>query len=180
MNKIDYERELIRGFLAGESGACSTVSTWITAVISLRGWHSSIQAAHDDIRQEALIALTENFRNNKYKGMGLKSYISSVTKFLCLKAYDRHPAETLEGREISDDSPSELEIMIKNEENRAVGDALLRINERCRRILACRFYKQLDHRQIARVFQISVETSRQWLKRCLDKLRDLTKENISL
>jgi len=180
MNKIDSEQELIRGFLAGESGACNTVIAWVTTVLSFRGWHASIHAARDDIRQEALIALTENLRNNKYKGMGLKTYVSSITKFLCLKAYDRHPAESLEGREIPDGRPPELETMIRNEDYSVIREALLRINEKCRKILALRFHKQLDHSQIARTLEISAATSRQWLKRCLDKMRELIKEDNSL
>lgn len=176
----DYEQELIQGFLNGESGAYNTITTWITTVLNLRGWHGSIHEARDDIRQEALIALTENFRNNKYKGLGLKTYVSSVTKFLCLKAYDRNPMDTLEGREIPDDNPPKLETMVRHEEFKVVGDALLQINDRCRQMLALRFHKQLDHSEIAKTLEITVATSRQWLKRCLDKLRELVKKDFSM
>jgi RNA polymerase sigma factor (sigma-70 family) len=176
----DNERELIRGFLAGESPAYNTVDSWITSILSFRSWHHSIRAAKDDIRQEVLVALTENFRNNKYKGLGLKTYVSSVTKFICLKAYDRHPVDSLESRDIPDVGNSELENIVRDEEFSVVREAISRSGERCRKMLAMRFYRELNHNQIAGTLQITSETSRQWLKRCLDKIRKLVKNKVKL
>lgn len=175
MNKTDYEKELIRSFLGGESAAYKTISEWITTVLGLRGWHYSIRSAHDDIRQEVLIALTENFRNNRYQGRGLKTYVSSITKFICLKAYDRHPADSLESRDLPDEGASELENMVRNEEYRAVRKAISRSGEKCRKLLAMRYYTERSHNQIAETLRITPEASRQWLKRCLDKIRKMVK-----
>lgn len=173
MIKADYEQELIRGFLAGESRACDMVNAWITAVLEFRSWHLSIRAARDDIRQEVLMALIENFRQKKYKGLGLKTYVSSVTKFTCLKAFDRRPSETIDEQSVNDEKSSSLEEIIRNEEHCAVGKALRQLSEKCRKILALRFHNDLSHNQIARILDIKVAMSRQWLKRCLDRLREL-------
>jgi len=180
MDKAEYEQEMIQGFLAGKPEAYRTVDNWVTTVLNLRGWHASIHEARDDIKQETLIALTENLRNNKYKGMGLKTYVSSITKFLCLKAYDRRPVEPLDGKEISDNRPPELDLMIQSEEHQFVRNALLQLNDKCRKMLALRYYRDMDHSQIARIMKVTAATSRQWLKRCLDKARELAKNDISL
>lgn len=176
----DYEHELIHGFLAGESGAYETINSWITSILNLRNWHVSIQAASDDIRQEVLVALTENFRQNKYKGLGLKTYISSMTKFICLKAFDRRSAAATTENETDDCGPTALDEIVRNEEYHAVKNAFLQLNEKCRKTLALRFHNDMDHSQIAGVFGVTVETSRQWLKRCLDKLRDLVPREFSV
>lgn len=169
----DCEHELIHGFLAGESGAYNTINSWITSILELRNWHVSIQAARDDIRQEVLVALMENFRQNKYKGLGLKTYISSVTKFICLKAFDRRSAAATPENDIDDCKPTALDEIVRNEEYHAVKSAFLGLNEKCRKILALRFHNDMDHNGISKIFDITVEASRQWLKRCLDRLREL-------
>lgn len=176
----DNEHELIHGFLAGESGAYNTINSWITSILELRSWHISIQAASDDIRQEVLVALTQNFRQNKYKGLGLKTYISSVTKFTCLKAFDRRFVAPTTENENDDCGPTALDEIVRNEEYHAVKYAFLQLNKKCRKMLALRFHNDLDHNRIAGIFGIKVEASRQWLKRCLDRLRELVPGELSV
>ena len=89
MDRENQERELVAGFLAGEARAYEAICSWIDAVLGLRSWHSSIRAARDDLRQEILMILTDNLKKDKYRWKGLKTYVTSVTKFTCLKSYDR-------------------------------------------------------------------------------------------
>jgi RNA polymerase sigma factor (sigma-70 family) len=180
MVNVDVEQELIRGFLAGESQAFTTVNSWINNVLNLRGWHHSIREARDDTRQEVLIALTENFRNNKYKGKGLKTYVSSVTKFTCLKAFDRRTVVDIEDQNLTNKNPSALEDLIEDENYASIKDALWKLNDKCRKLLALRFFRDLDHNRIAGTLKITTVASRQWLKRCLDKLRELVYREDSL
>jgi RNA polymerase sigma factor (sigma-70 family) len=173
MVNIAEEQELIRDFLAGGATAFNKINSWISNILNLRNWHRSIREAGDDIRQEVLIALTENFRNNKYKGLGLKTYVSSITKFRCLKAYDRRTTVDVEDQELAGDNPSTLEDLIQDEDYANIKAVLRRMNDKCRKMLALRFYRELDHNEIARILKITAVASRQWLKRCLDKLREL-------
>ncbi len=173
MNRIGLERELINGFLDSEPVAHNTINSWITAVLSLRSWHSSIRAARDDIRQEVLMALTENLRRHRYKGKGLKTYVCSITKYTCLKVYDRSVRAATGEQGTNEHVPSTLEKLIRDEELRAVRHAVRQLKLRCRKLLAMRYYNSMSHAQIADAFGIAAETSRQWLKRCLDRLREL-------
>jgi RNA polymerase sigma factor (sigma-70 family) len=173
MNRISRERELIEGFLDGEQAAFETFSSWVTSVLNLRSWHSSIREAKDDIKQDVLTALVENFRENRYRGKGLKAYVSSVTKFKCLRVYDQRTHVTESETDFPDDEASVLEELILDEELSAIRHATQQLRLRCRKILAMRFYNNMSHNQIAEYFGATVETSRQWLKRCIDQLRKL-------
>jgi RNA polymerase sigma factor (sigma-70 family) len=172
MINVKAEQELICDFLAGKSGAFATIVSWINSVLNLRAWHYSIQEARDDIRQEVLIALTENLRNDKYQGLGLKTYISSITKFMCLKAFDRHTVVDIESQNLMTDNPSALDELIKSEHYSGLKEMLWSLNERCQKLLVLRFYRELGHKEIGRILKITSVASRQWLKRCLDKLRE--------
>jgi RNA polymerase sigma factor (sigma-70 family) len=172
MNNIDPEKELIRGFLAGESKTYTTINSWINTILNARSWHHSITTAKDDIRQEVLVALTENFRKGQYKGLGLKAYVSSMTRFICLKAYDKHTAVDIEKTELISGNPSALENMVNSEKYDIIKTSFWKLNHKCQKLLALKFYRELDHNRIAKILKITVVTSRQWLKRCLDKLRE--------
>lgn len=174
------EQELIRNFLAGDADAYDTISVWITTVLELRSWHGSIRAARDDIRQEVLVSLVHNFKNKKYRGLGLKTYVSSITKFTCLKTFDRMPEGSEIEKNVKDEKSSTLENIVRDEEYAAVRKGLSRLNDRCRKILALRYHDDLDHGRIADILGIRPEASRQWLKRCLDKLRKMVGRENSL
>jgi RNA polymerase sigma factor (sigma-70 family) len=178
MPRATLERDLIEGFLAGEKNAYETVNAWVSSVLNLRSWHWTIRAARDDIKQEVLAILTENFAGHKYRGEGLRSYVSSVTKFTCLKAFDNKVASPLT-TDISDPGEvSALDKLVRTEELLQVRRFLRQLDSKCRKILVLRYYKDLSHKQIAGDFGIDVATSRQWLKRCIDKIRNcLQKEN---
>jgi DNA-directed RNA polymerase specialized sigma24 family protein len=47
-------------------------------------------------------------------------------------------------------------------------------------MLALRYYKNLNHNEIARILGIRAPTSRQWLKRCLDRLRKVLRADNKL
>lgn len=173
MNKAKRESDLIEGYLEGERAAYDALNSWITAVLNLRSWHNSIREARDDIRQEVLTALVKNFRQNKYKGKGLKTYVSSVTKYTCLKAYDRTVHVDDSQADPPSDEPSALEGLVEYEKLSEVRSAVKQLSFKCRKMLALRFYNDMSHNNIASRLGITVETSRQWLKRCLDKLRSL-------
>lgn len=176
MGKVDHEKGIIDGFLAGEPSAYDTINSWISTVLDRRSWHRSIRIARNDIKQEVLVALTENFRNNKYNWQGLKSYIRVITKNKCLQAYGQSVEIDSDRTNHSRDIPSALEIMVRDEECHIIKKALLQLNRKCQKMIAFRFYNHLDHNEIAKTFNISVEASRQQLKRCMDRLRELTEE----
>jgi RNA polymerase sigma factor (sigma-70 family) len=180
MSKAELERELIRGFLADELCAHNMINSWITSVLDLRSWHKSIKASRDDIRQNVLMALTENFRHNKYRGKGLKTYVSAITKFICLKAYDRKEVTALNESETTAGQSSKLDEIIREEDFDQIRKAISQLAQNCRKILALRFHNDLNHSQIASILHITVVTSRQWLKRCLDQLREMIKAESSL
>jgi len=173
MKKEETERTLIDRFLENDRKTLNEIMSWIDGVLNLRRWHWSIRAAKEDIRQEVLLALTGNFRSGKYRGDGLKSYVSSITKFSCLKAYDRSVPVPIDETEHVDAGTLPLEIMEKTEALSHLRRAFGKLEARCRRVLVLRFFREWEHEKIARLLDIPVGTSRQWLKRCLDRLRKL-------
>lgn len=180
MNRVETERTLIGRFLDNDRQALEEILTWIDNVLNLRSWHWSIRAVRDDVRQDVLLALTGNFQAGKYRGDGLKSYVSSVTKFTCLKAYDRCvPAPVTEG-ELVDPETLPLERLENKEQLAVVRKAFGKLESRCRRVLTLRFFRDLEHQEIARQLSVPVGTSRQWLKRCLERLRKLAYDSESL
>ena len=173
MNLKAAESKLINGFLEGRRENYSIIEKWISSVLVLPGWHGSIIAARDDIQQQVLIILTENFRAGKYRGLGLKTYVSRITKFTCLKVYDRsEPTESLV-TEPESGNPSPVEEILTGERWAVLRKVISELEYRCRRILALRYYKNLDHKEIAEKLKTTPGASRQWLKRCLDKARIL-------
>lgn len=166
-----YEHDLICGFLAGDREAHRVIARWIETILNLRSWHWTIRAGREDIMQEVLLALTGNLREGKYRGQGLKTYVSSMTKFNCLRVYDRHSSDSRreDAAEVAGRTP--FEELVKTEELAAIQRAITALSYRCRRMLVLRYRKNLDHNEIARILAIRPTASRQWLKRCLDRLR---------
>ncbi len=180
MRRGAAEARLIEGFLKGEREAFATVDAWISAVLALPGWHASIQSSADDIKQQVLMALTENLRRGKYQGKGLKTYVSRMVRYTCLKVYDAHHHHQPIHEDFKSDNPTPAEELAANERWSILKKVIARLQYRCRRILVLRYYKKLDHNKIADALGISGGASRQWLRRCLDTARNLVKryENV--
>jgi RNA polymerase sigma factor (sigma-70 family) len=120
--------------------------------------------------------MTDNLQQGKYQGKGLKSYVASMTKFQCLKAYDRRVLIPLDETEHIDQRDSPLDEVEAQEQLALVHRAFSQLAVRCRRMLVLRFLRDLDHERIAQTMGIRTGTSRQWLKRCIDKLRTIVRK----
>jgi len=175
MAKQELEKQLIDGFLSGHNDAYRTINGWMSEVLNRRGWHSTIRAAKDDIRQDVLAILIDSFKNNKYRWKGLKTYVTRVTKFTCLRTYDRRKQVTVSEEHPDTTQAPALDRLISDEEHSTLRRALHELDDRCRKVLVLRFGKGMDHNKMAQALKVPAGTSRQWLKRCLDKLRELAR-----
>jgi RNA polymerase sigma factor (sigma-70 family) len=170
------EKKIINGFLAGNNEEYKIVESWISTVLHLSSWHYTIKANKNDILQNVLIILIENFRNNKYQWRGLKTYVSTITKFNCLKIYDKNSnIETLENEPVSG-NPNAEEKIIDNERWELLKRVIEKMDNNCRKMFVFRYYNKLGHNDIAERLNTSAATSRQWLKRCLDRAKNLARE----
>jgi len=176
MNQQLSEKRIIDGFLDGNREASATIQDWITSVLDLPGWHTSIKIAGDDIKQRVLIILTQNFRENKYQGKGLKTYISRIVKYTCLKVYDRARQTEPLSYDPKSDKPTPEEELIQSERWAVLRKVISKMEYRCRRIFVLRYYKEWNHNKIGDVFGVSPGVSRQWLKRCLDKAKNMAQK----
>ncbi len=170
------EKKLVDAFLLGDRAAYKTINAWISDVLRLRSWNAVIRSSADDICQDVVIALMDNFRNDKYRGEGLKTYVSTVTKYKCLNVYDRRIQTDPVDDNIGSNEPNPEQELVNSERYSIIREVLEKLEYRCRRVLALRYYRDLGHEDIAKRLKINVATARQWLKRCLDKAREYREE----
>lgn len=74
------DREIIRGFLQGDTQSVELVQTWIVYVVHARLWTQDIQA--EDIVSDTILKLLVNLRDNKFKfESSLKTYAQRIARF---------------------------------------------------------------------------------------------------
>jgi len=171
--KID-DQSLIRSYLEGRNPGYSTFEKWVDSVIFFKGWGPRIDSA--DVKQETLTVLLQNLRAKRYEGGGLKSYIQSICKNLCLLALRKSygsPTVPLDNAETLTSKNNPEDDLLKKEELRLFSDVFGRLSSICRKLLILRFKSVLGYAEIGKELQISEGAARVRLFRCLENARKI-------
>ena len=165
-----HDRDTIHDFVNGRSPGYDAVASWVDTTIYHHGWGHRVD--RDDIRQDALSVLLRNFRNFRFEGGSLKSYVQTTCKNCCLQALRKsykHEHESIEKANMVESGDDPSEYVERLEEYKEFLKVFTRIPSPCKRILVLRYVKSLDYSEIARRLNISEGLARVRAKRCLDR-----------
>lgn len=171
------EKAIIGDFLVGKNPGYSTVLQWIESVLFFNGWGHRIDPA--DVRQEALSAVLINLRDDKYSGSGLKGYVQSTCKNLCLMALRRSyksNCQSMEGIEVVDPAGTPETDLLKVEEYERLKQVFSQLSSLCKRLMILKVFKKLKYREIGNRLDLSEGNARLRFHRCLEKAKNLAKE----
>lgn len=175
------ETAIIQTFLLGQEPGYSLVKGWIDSVVYFNGWGQRIDAA--ELRQEAIVAVLQNLREEKFRGGSVKSYVYSTCKNLCLLALRRsyrNKTASIEGRDFASDAANPEEDLLKTEEYGVFSRVFSQLGQQCKKLLVLRIVKSLHFSEIASKMSITEGAARVRFFRCIEKARNLKEKLNSL
>ena len=138
-----------------------------------------------DIFQEGLTRAVLNVRNGKFNGTStFSTYLYGICRFICLKEFNQ-PVKVVSlidesGFQTSDNEDVDYNLILR------ISSLRLKLEPPCREIIDLRFSPAADdenqnrlndYEAIAKRLGIQADLARQRLKRCLDRLRNLAKND---
>ena len=160
---------LIAGFLQGELSAMRTIAGWAETVARYEAWGFE---SPEDVVQATMLALVTNFRDGRFAGGNLRSYVRRIAKNYCVTSYRKMRSR---GEHVSlDDLTSGLAAVpaqIDGEDKVSLEAVLDELDDGCRRIVLLAYVQGHTRHEIARQMDISVEAARVRLFRCLQRAR---------
>jgi len=175
MPRENEDRLLVKDFLAGDQSACNTVYGYIDGALS--GWAKRLKSDIDDVRQDTIIELFDEFLGDKFEfRSSVKTFVNTVA---FRTAYDRVYARRwiTDNEEVLAQQPSK---QLTGEEDLAVAQqfwlsfrVLKLIGKKCRRLFR-RFYKEdKSQKDIGLELGIEEKTVRSRLFQCRKKAREI-------
>ncbi len=166
------ETVIIESYLKGVSPGFEEVKNWIDTVLQFHGWGTRLDIV--EIRQATLVAVLDNLQQSKYKGQGLKGYVQSICKRICLddlrKSYRKE--RFLAARELQTPasvSQTPESILIEKEKNDSFHQIMLELSDQCRQLLRWKFYDHFSHKEIGDKLGLTAGASRVRVHRCLEE-----------
>jgi RNA polymerase sigma factor (sigma-70 family) len=172
------DRELIAGFLEGDSRACATIQEWITVVVRSRSWNQGSLA--DEIVSDTTFKLLTNLRDGQFRfESSLKTYVQRIARFTIIDASRRNRWTQPDGNEIVDSAPDPVDLSKEYEkkEQWAIYQRIVAlIGLECRAMWKMIFYDELPYSQIAKTLNISVGAVKTRVLRCKEKAIEIRKK----
>jgi RNA polymerase sigma-70 factor (ECF subfamily) len=133
----------------------------------------SLECARD-VAQEAFVCLLS--ANVRQRDSSFKSFLGTIAYRLALKERMRlHRLRKLESLSIADDSPSTLEMAVRDETDRLIVRAIQTLAVEYREVLSLRFFGEHSYEEIARIMEIPIGTVKSRIfyaiKACREKLK---------
>jgi RNA polymerase sigma-70 factor, ECF subfamily len=111
-----------------------------------------------------------------------KSWLLTITSRLCIdytRRYRKRNIFTAIHPEMIATDKSILDIIVDDEENRLLREALLRLPTHYRMVIGLKYIEELDYREIAQIMKIPIGTVGTWIHRGLAQMRvDLNKKGV--
>jgi RNA polymerase sigma factor (sigma-70 family) len=176
--------DLVRGLLAGQAGAESTIRGWLVRYVAFPGFNIPPDE-QEDIVQDAMTALFEVLHAGRFEGRArLKTFARVITFNKVQNFWRRWCRRKQRFQPLPDDppyedsSPGPDRIREQEELNERVKSALKALPERCRELIRLRAFEEpvWPFEKIAKLFGVKAALVRYWLYHCRRRLAELLAE----
>lgn len=166
---------LIRLSREGDTAALETlIRTYESRLYRLALSMLDDPAEADEATQDAFVAALR--RLDSYRGeASFATWLYAIALNVCRGRLRRRRALRLADRAAEQHAE---QIAIAREADRAVWQALQRLNDKQREVMILRYYHDLKLAEIARVTGVSERTVRTWLQQAHEQLREWLKERV--
>jgi len=150
----------------------------ITTAVNFNGWGGNFQK--EDVLQNIRLALLKNFKEGKYRGEGLITYVSRIAKIQCIveirqqyqkQKYQEQLSEL--ALEQPDPNPGQLLEMMEQEKKEIGSKILMALDKPCFKMLILRYLNGFSFQEIGQQLAVTEVNARVILLRCLKKAREL-------
>lgn len=170
------EETLISDFIKGICG--NYIDNLVTKIVDFKGWEERFDK--EDLFQNIRLALLKNFKEGKYRGEGLTTYVGRIAEIQCLMAIRRRYGREKHFEKLSESSseepdpqPGALDELLAKEKKDTAIKILMELDKRCRKVLIFKFYKGMSYDEISRRLTVTAGHAMVLVHRCLEKCQDL-------
>jgi RNA polymerase sigma factor (sigma-70 family) len=168
----DRDQTIIEAFMKGDRGAVDIIRKWTLTVCGCKSWGRLF--ADEDIVQETLVALYLDLKRGRYRGEGLRAYVTRICNNKCvdaLRRHERNPVETgHEDCDAPDGRPTAEQRLEFLQRVRFAEEVLNELNPNDRQLVHWLHIEQLDRREIANRLGISDGALRKRICQCLKRV----------
>ncbi|MEX2591743.1 MAG: sigma-70 family RNA polymerase sigma factor [Anditalea sp.] len=176
------EQEIIQGIKENNEGILTHLVKKLTPKVS--HWikrNGGFKEQAEDIIQDTWMVVLIKIHSGKYEEGNFEAYFMGVSRNIWLKGCRNNPM-TKHGdpseHPIKDLSEEELILkLLKDKRYEIVHQKLMELSEKCRNIIALRYYKDTKLEDIADQMDISVYYAKIKLHRCRNYLSELLKRD---
>lgn len=177
---MDKDKELIVRLKKGESAAFSEVyKNTFPMVVKIVNKNSGSLRDAKDLMQESIFVFIKNLRKNDFElTVKPSTYVYSVARNKWLMQLRGKGREVLTVDDedqyipLSNELVQELDHSEKEEKYKAIENAMLKIGEKCKRIILAFYYKKIPLLEIAEEEGLTAQSIKVTKFRCMKKLKD--------
>lgn len=169
---MESDAELVDAWRAGDRGAGEALFERHYDAVA-RFFHNKVGEAASDLIQRTFLACCE--ASQRYRGDGtFRSYLFAIAYRLMCKHFEEQRSDRLDFESVSahDVSPSANEVLVQQQEQRLVLEALRRIPLEHQVLLELHYWEQMTVAESAAVLGLPLGTAKTRLRRARELLDD--------
>lgn len=173
------EQLCISGFINGTPE--NLIDKIVLRAVQFRGWGEKIDS--EDLVQTIRLILLKNFKEGKYRGEGLRTYVRRIAETQCLLEIRRRYTEekhlerwSKSALDRPDPNPEPLPLLIEKERKQKAIKVLKALEKLCLQLLLLKFHKHLSYQEIAKHLKMTEVNVRVSIHRCLNKSKEIAKK----
>jgi RNA polymerase sigma factor (sigma-70 family) len=167
------DRNVLRGFLAGDGAASQRVEVWVRRVVQFRGYFIPADE-RDDVVQEALASVWRTLsRDESQLPDNFGGFVRRVAHRRCVDWLRNHRPTTELTDSVPDPRPNPYDELLAKDPAARVRWLLRALDPRCRELFRMHHLEHLKFREIAERLGTAEATQRVHMLNCVRKAREL-------